>query len=264
MSVTGNAIHAVLNVRAQPIVAAAVAVVPPVILLDAVHGVTVLLRARARAGAAHLISTTMTLLIAIGSFWLSFTALRAFAEMAGISHAQAWLWPLIVEGSMTQATIALITLAHPSQPLTVRPPHTPAMERSEPTPAAPSTVDSPTAVEQGNGDYDAVSACAHLSWADIATIICDRDRAHRRDRDEVVRILIAHYDRGLVPSEIARTTERSRSTVSRIIKQAAQIRGELAPGAESANAAPTRREDRSPPEARVRKSSGGRGSSLPE
>ncbi|MBB5917623.1 hypothetical protein BJY24_006535 [Nocardia transvalensis] len=32
--------------------------------------------------------------------------------MTDVYH-QAWIWPLIVEGTMTQATIALISLARP-------------------------------------------------------------------------------------------------------------------------------------------------------
>ncbi|MEV6099439.1 hypothetical protein [Nocardia sp. NPDC051981] len=48
VSVAGNATHALLNVHVVPAVAASVAIVPPVALLTAVHGVTVLSRAHAQ------------------------------------------------------------------------------------------------------------------------------------------------------------------------------------------------------------------------
>jgi hypothetical protein len=77
-----------------------VAVIPPLALLAAVHGVSVLLRAHAGARGTHLIATAMTAFIATGAFWLSFTALRSLAITAGAPHGEAWLWPLIIEGSM--------------------------------------------------------------------------------------------------------------------------------------------------------------------
>ncbi len=114
VSITGNALHALLHATALPVLAAAVAVIPPLALLAAVHGVALLLRAHARARGTHLVATAMTALIAAGAFWLSFTALRALAVTAGIPAGEAWLWPLIIEGSMAQATVALLALAHSS------------------------------------------------------------------------------------------------------------------------------------------------------
>ena len=110
VSITGNATQALLHDTALPAVAAAVAVIPPLALLAAVHGVSVLLRAHAGARATHVIATAMTAFIAIGAFWLSFTALRSLAITAGVPHGEAWLWPLIIEGSMAQSTVALLAL----------------------------------------------------------------------------------------------------------------------------------------------------------
>ncbi|MFF3570138.1 DUF2637 domain-containing protein [Nocardia jiangxiensis] len=107
-----------MHTHTAPILAAAVAIVPPIALLTAVHGVTVLLRTQSQSRSLHRIATSMTVLIAAAAFWLSFTALRSLAESAGIPHQQTWLWPLIIEGSMTQATVALIALT--------RAQHTPA------------------------------------------------------------------------------------------------------------------------------------------
>lgn len=52
-----------------------------------------------------------TVLIALGAFWLSFTALADLAERAGIVASQAWVWPLIVDGIIVVATISVVALA---------------------------------------------------------------------------------------------------------------------------------------------------------
>ncbi|WP_054814080.1 DUF2637 domain-containing protein [Nocardia arizonensis] len=88
---------------------------PHDVLLAAVHGVSVLLRAHAAAHTIQWIATAMTAFIAAGAFWLSFTALRSLAIAAGVPHGEAWLWPLIIEGSMAESTVALIALAHSAQ-----------------------------------------------------------------------------------------------------------------------------------------------------
>ncbi|MGA5462034.1 DUF2637 domain-containing protein [Mycobacterium sp. NPDC050041] len=49
--------------------------------------------------------------IGIASFVLSFAALRDLAARAGIPAQLAWLWPLIVDGTILQATMAVVVLA---------------------------------------------------------------------------------------------------------------------------------------------------------
>lgn len=55
-------------------------------------------------------SLSGTLLLALGAFWLSFTALRDLAALAGIPEEQAWVWPLIVDGVILEATISVVAL----------------------------------------------------------------------------------------------------------------------------------------------------------
>lgn len=69
------------------------------------------------AGAPHgvsrlVIGTSLagTILLALGAFWLSFTALQALAVLAGIPEAQAWVWPLIVDGVILEATLSVVAL----------------------------------------------------------------------------------------------------------------------------------------------------------
>ncbi|WP_068019934.1 DUF2637 domain-containing protein [Nocardia mexicana] len=220
VSVTGNAVHATFNTPAAPI-AAAVAVVPPIALLTAVHGVTVLLRTQTRATAIHLLAMGLTVLIAAGAFWLSFTALRDLAELAGIPHQQAWLWPLIIEGSMTQATIALIALARNQFHHTTD--DTAAPDATTVSPPPEHLSDSPT-----EGDHSSAPAQARYDqgthhWSEVATAICEADPARRRDPGQIAHILKLHYADGLNPTEIACRTQRSRSTISRIIARATEL-----------------------------------------
>ena len=52
-----------------------------------------------------------TVLIAAGAFWLSFTSLTDLARRSGIDAGQAWAWPLIVDGIIVVATVAVVALA---------------------------------------------------------------------------------------------------------------------------------------------------------
>jgi Protein of unknown function (DUF2637) len=72
--------------------------------------------ASAQAGSRSLAFTrAAAVLITVGigaaSFVLSFAALRDLAARAGISERLAWLWPLIVDGTILQATMAVVALA---------------------------------------------------------------------------------------------------------------------------------------------------------
>ncbi len=59
---------------------------------------------------------TGTVFIAAGAFWLSFTALADLARRSGINAGQAWAWPLIVDGIIVVATVAVVALANQHRP----------------------------------------------------------------------------------------------------------------------------------------------------
>lgn len=59
---------------------------------------------------------TGTVFIAAGAFWLSFTALADLARRSGIEAGQAWAWPLIVDGIIVVATVAVVALANQHRP----------------------------------------------------------------------------------------------------------------------------------------------------
>ncbi len=56
------------------------------------------------------LAVTGTILLALGAFWLSFTTLRDLAVLSGVSAEQAWIWPLIVDGVILEATISVVAL----------------------------------------------------------------------------------------------------------------------------------------------------------
>lgn len=229
VSITGNATQALLHDTALPVVAAAVAIIPPLALLAAVHGVSLLSRAHTATRATRWTATAMTVLIATGAFWLSFTALRALAITAGVPPGEAWVWPLIIEGSMAQSTVALLALAHSAHPdstsgrahhVTARPlqpTHTDTTADTEPTPTAPAeTVDA-----TGVHTPPHTSPPSHSDFIDLATRLCARDPARRRDPDLVTKALVHHHRDGWNPTRIARHLNKSRSTISRILSDAA-------------------------------------------
>jgi hypothetical protein len=57
-----------------------------------------------------------TVLLALGAFWLSFTTLRDLAVLSGIPAGQAWVWPLIVDGVILEATISVVALRNSARP----------------------------------------------------------------------------------------------------------------------------------------------------
>ncbi|GAB3597164.1 DUF2637 domain-containing protein [Microbacterium tumbae] len=56
-------------------------------------------------------AVTGTVLIGLGAFWLSFTALADLAHRAGTAAQLSWVWPLIVDGVIVVATISVVALS---------------------------------------------------------------------------------------------------------------------------------------------------------
>lgn len=56
-------------------------------------------------------AVAVTLVVAAGAFWLSFAALADLAYRSGIPAHQAWAWPVVVDGLIIAATIALVAMS---------------------------------------------------------------------------------------------------------------------------------------------------------
>lgn len=114
LSLVGNVVHAWVGHSAAPdtgtrVLAAAVAAVPPTILLLSIHGIAVLVRAGA-SGAVYRTSVAATGALGCGAFALSFVALADLARMAGVPAALAPVLPLIVDLAIAVATLALVAV----------------------------------------------------------------------------------------------------------------------------------------------------------
>ncbi|WP_280490193.1 DUF2637 domain-containing protein [Nocardia farcinica] len=112
MSIAVNLVRAWINAPdgKQP-VAAFVASFPPIALLAATYRVGLLVRAQNKARLAYWAVVVLTAAIAVGAFRLSFDALRDLSIQVGMSEHLAWLFPLIIDGAIGQATVALLVLA---------------------------------------------------------------------------------------------------------------------------------------------------------
>ncbi|MEV6276697.1 DUF2637 domain-containing protein [Nocardia sp. NPDC051832] len=229
----GNATHAVLHAAGYLVIAAAVAAVPPLVLLAAVHGVGILLRAETAGRIVPAIATTMTVALTVAAFWLSFTALRALAVLAAVPTEIAWLFPVIIEGSAAQATVALLALAHtPAEKYVRTKAETVRTQEATCAHAAPGTaagVDAQIVLDSRSSDTVRATTLAPVSaesperWSSLAALVCAKDPSGRRDEKQVAEILTRHFDDGWSPTRIAEVIDPSRSTVSRIIRDARNI-----------------------------------------
>ncbi|MBN9605024.1 MAG: DUF2637 domain-containing protein [Actinomycetales bacterium] len=59
---------------------------------------------------AAIVAIAGTVAIAAGAFYLSFASLTHLAELAGLTAERAWVWPLLVDGMIVVATVAVTTL----------------------------------------------------------------------------------------------------------------------------------------------------------
>jgi hypothetical protein len=110
VSLAGNITHALVTAPGgSRWLAAAVAAVPPTVLLCAVHGIAVLAKANA-SGAVYRAAVTATAALAAGAFVLSFVALRDLALIAGIPTTFAAVLPLVIDVAVAVATTALVAV----------------------------------------------------------------------------------------------------------------------------------------------------------
>ncbi|HXA13397.1 MAG TPA: DUF2637 domain-containing protein [Mycobacterium sp.] len=257
MSVAGNVTHAVMNAPKGTVALAAVAaVVPPAVLVGSTESVALLIKTR-RLGVTYWCALMMTVALAGCAFVLSFDALRDLAVSLGFRPDRAWLWPVAVDVSIAQSTLALLTLApgrreHAAQP---RPRSSPgAASRNAgaartqdpvgwssspplPSPIGVSAQAGPaTAVAGGvNGaraltavpnepeDVDArvVDPAAVAEWKPTADQLV-RDGITSKNPD-VVAAILAEHAAGTPPSTIGRRQRVHHTTVGRIVNAAQSV-----------------------------------------
>ncbi|WP_280379827.1 DUF2637 domain-containing protein [Nocardia wallacei] len=236
MSIAGNIVHAWINApTGKHWVAAFVASFPPVALLAATHGVGLLVRAQNKARLAYWAVVALTAAIAGVAFRLSFDALRELSTQVGMSEHLAWLFPLIIDGAIGQATIALLVLARtdrtggaeevrtepepvrtddPVRTVSVREVRTETYSRS-----AELTAQQPAGVIE-TGPRTALEPSAPDPWQRIAESVCGADPAGRRDTGKVAAILRLKFEENWSHARIAEHVELSKTAVTRTITAA--------------------------------------------
>ncbi|AGB27167.1 Protein of unknown function (DUF2637) (plasmid) [Mycobacterium sp. JS623] len=203
-SVSGNVAHALLNAATgTAVVSAAVAAVPPIILLAGIHGLGTLARASRGSGFAYWAAMVMTVLLACGAFALSFDALRALAETAGIRSTLAWIWPLIIDLSIAQSTWALLALPRrdPAAPGTAR-------DDGQPHPSAVL----PVPIESGDGDGNSLIEDELQGGDRSAGVAGDRNPVVEAADDDAVTIIECD---GCATAEVADEADPRRDAEAR-------------------------------------------------
>ncbi len=242
-SIGGNVTHAVLKAGSGPLVmvAAAVAMVPPIVLLAATHSVGLLVRTKS-SGPIYWAALSITVGLAGCAFALSFDALWELAVNAGVSARIAWLWPLSVDMSIAQATIALLSLtrryAAAADPgIAAAPRVEPDTTWSAPVPAVPAPAieaplraggDVPSLVSHHRREPAAVRPVTQLTavssatdWSDVAATLV-RDGVTAKSEDQVVEVLRL-WEVDTAPNTIARKLGVHRDTVTKITGAAADL-----------------------------------------
>ncbi|WP_280263624.1 DUF2637 domain-containing protein [Nocardia abscessus] len=245
MSIAGNIVHAWINApEDKRWIAAFVACFPPVALLAATHGVGLLVRAQNKARFAYWVVVLLTATIAGIAFALSFDALRELAIQVGMSKSLAGLFPVIIDGAIGQATIALLVLARtdrtsnepavrtepepvqrpePVRTVSVREVHTETRSTSTELTEQQARPELRT-VEQSAIEVSAYHAPAPRAevdrWARVAELLCSADPSGRRDPEKVTEILRLRHEQNWSHARIAEHVSLSSSSVTRTLTAA--------------------------------------------
>jgi hypothetical protein len=109
ISLVGNVVHAVLPYIPRVVVQIGAAAVPPIVLLAAVHGIALAVRAGASGRVYHWAIAAVAF-IGAGAFMLSFRALRDLLIQTGTPPAWAWIFPAIIDTAVAVSTLMLVAL----------------------------------------------------------------------------------------------------------------------------------------------------------
>jgi hypothetical protein len=175
----------------------------------------VLVKTRASSGFTYWCALLTTLALALCAFVLSFDALRALAITAGLDHRFAWLWPLVIDVSIAQATMALLSLTR---------------RRRAAPPKAHSARAAAAKAVAGNGHHPVArespllelhDAATESRWSHIAEALV-RERRTRIEPAVVAKVL-AMTEAQTPPSTIERRLNVHHSAVRRIQEAAAEL-----------------------------------------
>ncbi len=109
VSLIGNIAHALLPYLPYVVIQIGAAAVPPIVLLAAVHGIALAVRAGA-SGRVYRWAITAVAVIGAGAFMLSFRTLRELLIQTGTPPAWAWVFPAIIDTAVAVSTLMLVAL----------------------------------------------------------------------------------------------------------------------------------------------------------
>ncbi|MEB3980189.1 DUF2637 domain-containing protein [Mycobacterium sp. 663a-19] len=227
-SIVGNALHAVVHASSvSPVLAAAVATAPPLVLLGSTEGLSLLIKVRRRPTLTYWAALAMTLLLALAAFRLSFDALRDLAVLCGLRPSLAWLWPLVVDVTITQATVSLLALSR-QDPCQDTPSHADAGDTAESIvgkdaanedEAAQASVVAMVGArrESAAGRTSATGGSAHHNEHAVHAVMASK---RTKQPPEVVRAVLEHHANGAKTNDICEQLNLHHTTVTRIIATA--------------------------------------------
>lgn len=228
-SIVGNALHAVVHASSvSPVLAAAVATAPPLVLLGSTEGSSLLIKVRRRPTLTYWAALTMTLLLALAAFRLSFDALRDLAVLCGLRPSLAWLWPLVIDVTITQATVSLLALSR-QDPRADTPSHTNAEDTAEPSGDGKDAVHEDARAqasvvtmvgarrESAAGRTSAAGGSDHHNERAVHAVMASK---RTKQPPEVVRAVLERHANGAKTNDICDQLNLHHSTVSRIIATA--------------------------------------------
>ena len=215
-SIAGNAAHSLVatDLAVPARLAVGVAVAPPIILMLSIEGLSLLVRSGRRSKVTFRLALTSTGLLAVFAFVLSFEALRDLAVRSGIPEMLAWMWPVIIDVSIAQATLALLALWRPEEATTDRDYEDLGLDID----------DEFDDDEIGNPDVDADVGDDHAQRA----LVVLRTRKIRQSPETVQRVLALDAV-GVKVNEIATRLDVHHSTVRLILGTARAARSAHAP-----------------------------------
>jgi hypothetical protein len=234
MSLAGNVTHAILGAPAGAAgLAATAAVVPTLVLTGSTHSVTLLLRTH-RRGLTYWCALVLTVGLAACAFVLSFDALRDLAVSVGFRPSRAWLWPVSIDASIAQSTLALLTLRPTDNSPAAQSPRPSARSddggvsgaAGEPQAAAAAPPDRSSAVARLTARDDQPDdagpepgpIAASADWRSTADHLV---RTGQTTMDpELVATILAEHAAGTAPSTIGRQQKVHYTTVKRILSAA--------------------------------------------
>jgi hypothetical protein len=114
VSLLGNVAHALMPYIPTIVIRVGAATVPPVVLLAAVHGIAVAVRAGV-SGTVYRCAVGAVAVIGIGAFTLSFLALRDLMISIGYSASTSWMFPAIIDTAVAVSTLMLVALGDKPQ-----------------------------------------------------------------------------------------------------------------------------------------------------